>query len=153
VALPRGLRLAGVGPGRGVFVPAGPTRLIGEPPSAQKGLCQDVVMTDPGSVEGEPTPQQFELVWPDDVGAEAQPVNKAMFAWDEDNRDVVYMYLAHLPPVPWATPEIADRRAKEIENKLPVASKGSFILSRKRAEELWETLGNHLGKHVPNAND
>lgn len=93
-----------------------------------------------------PAQYDLDLHWPSDIGAQAQVVNKALFAWDETQQDVVYMYLGHVAPPPWLTPEEAAERGKELGSKFPVEPQGSFIMSRRRAEELWEALGKHLGK-------
>jgi hypothetical protein len=118
----------------------------------RRRTCQDVVMTDSGQVGDTPGgAEQFklDLVWPDDVGAEAQVVNKIVFSYDENNQELVYMYLGHVAPPPWLTPEAAKERAKELGNKFPVEPKGSFIMSRQRALEMWLALGKHLGKELP----
>ncbi len=101
-------------------------------------------MTDPGEV---PAEQQFELqlAWPDDVGAEAQPVNQVVFAFDQNFHDMVYMNLGHVPPPLWVSLEVAQERAAELGNRLQVHPRGSFVMSRGRAEELWRALGMHLG--------
>ena len=92
---------------------------------------------------GEPG-EQLELAWPDDSGAWAHSVNKALFAWDE-HQDLVYMDLGHVAPLPWTTPEMAAERMKALKGKLEVELRGSFVMSRKRAVELWDVLGKHLG--------
>lgn len=73
-------------------------------------------------------------------------VNKALFAWDEGMEDIVYMYLGHIAPPPWMTQEEVNARREEAQGIFPVEPQGSFVLSRRRAEELWEALGKHLGK-------
>ncbi len=84
--------------------------------------------------------------WPDDIGANALPVNQVVFSYDQLIPDVVYMYLGHIAPPPWLTPEVAAERLDLVGGSLPIAAQGSFILSRTRAEELWEALGKHIGK-------
>lgn len=86
------------------------------------------------------------LVWPDDVGADAQAVNQAVVSYDQANDDVVYLYLGHVAPPPWLDDEVTRNRLDHLSYELPVTPKGSFILSRTRAEEVWTILGRHLGK-------
>lgn len=89
-----------------------------------------------------------ELVWPDDVGADAEAVNQFVVAWDQDLRDVLYLYFGHVAPPPWLSAEIATERIQALGNQIAVQPKGSFMLSRTRAEQLWSVLGRHLGKDV-----
>jgi hypothetical protein len=90
-----------------------------------------------------------DLVWPDDIGANAAAVNQVMFANDQSIQDVVYLYLGHIAPPPWLTEGAAQQRLQALGNTLPVTAKGSFVMSRTRAEELWLALGRHLGKLPP----
>lgn len=101
-------------------------------------------MTDSGEVQAEP-PLELQLVWPEDVGAVAQPVNQVVFAFDQNFHDMVYMNVGHVPPPLWMSGDIAKERAAEIGNRLVVQPRGSFVMSRGRAEELWRALGIHLG--------
>jgi hypothetical protein len=101
----------------------------------------------PSSEEPSSDPQgvKIELVWPEDIGADAQPVNQVVVSFDQAVEEVVYLYLGHVSPPPWVSGDIG-KRIQELGYKLPVTPKGSFILSRTRAEELWTVLGRHLGK-------
>ncbi|MCV7385379.1 hypothetical protein [Mycolicibacter longobardus] len=92
---------------------------------------------------------QVPLAWPVDLASQAVPVNQVLFAWDQENRDVVYAMFGHLGPPLWLTPEVARQHAAEFGEALAVQPRGSFILSRSRAEEIWTVLGRHLGK-IPN---
>jgi hypothetical protein len=100
----------------------------------------------------EPTPQpgpetiEVQTIWPENLGAEAQVVNQAVFTWDQDSRDVVYMLLGHVAPPVWLSQETAQQRIAELGNAIPVQPRGSFLMSRKRAEDIWRALGKHLGK-------
>ncbi len=104
-------------------------------------------MTDSGQANPpEADEMKLDLVWPDEIGAQAEAVNQVLFAWDQAHRNVVYMYLGHVPPPPWLTEEVARERVAAMGHKVPVEPKGSFVLSLERAEELWAALGKHLGK-------
>jgi hypothetical protein len=150
------------GPGRWVtadlLVPAVMCELgniCGRPVDCES-ICETVLMTDPGQPGGPTqydTQYNMDLVWATDAGAQAQVVNKALFAWDENQRDVVYMYLGHVAPPPWFSQKQAEEHAEAMHNKFPVQPQGAFLLSRRRAEELWEALGKHLGKRLPDASD
>lgn len=87
-----------------------------------------------------------DLIWPDDIGANAEAVNQVIVAWDQNSQDVLYLYLGHVGPPPWLSPEIAAERLEANNGRLPVVKKGSFVLSRYRAEEMYRVLGRHLGK-------
>jgi hypothetical protein len=89
---------------------------------------------------------QIPLAWPIDLASQAQPVNQALFAWDQDNREVVYMMFGHVGPPIWLTPDAAKQHATQFGETLAVQPRGSFIMSRYRAEEVWNALGRHLGK-------
>jgi hypothetical protein len=106
-------------------------------------------MTQPSA--GEPSPDEVmvdnvQVRWPDDIGANAEAVNQVVFSYDQLIPDVVYMYLGHIAPPPWVSPEVAAERLTAVGGTLPITAKGAFALSRTRAEELWEALGKHLGK-------
>jgi hypothetical protein len=115
---------------------------------AREAFCHTVLMTNPDERPSSDDPQatRVELVWPENVGADAQAVNQVVVSWDQNVQDVLYLYLGHVSPLPWLSSEFAEERLQELGNKLPVTPKGSFILSRTRAEELWTVLGRHLGK-------
>ncbi|WP_156765939.1 hypothetical protein [Mycobacterium sp. E342] len=98
---------------------------------------------------GEPIAENVELRWPDDMGTEAAVVNQVLFAWDQQLQDAVYMYLGHVAPPPWLTPESAQEGLARMGNTIVIAPRGSFVLNRSRAEELWDALGRHLGKLPP----
>ncbi|OZE80777.1 hypothetical protein CH304_16225 [Rhodococcus sp. 15-649-1-2] len=91
---------------------------------------------------------QVQTVWPADLAAQAQVVNQCLFAWDEANRDVVYMLFGHVAPPLFLTPETAHQYLEQNGAQIPIQPRGSFIVSRSRAEEIWEALGRHLGKNV-----
>ena len=105
-------------------------------------------MTQPS--EDGPSPEAMvenvQVRWPDDIGANAEAVNQVLFSYDQTLTDVIYMYLGHIAPPPWSSPEVAQERLAAAGNSLDITPKGSFVLSRTRAEELWEALGRHLGK-------
>lgn len=106
-------------------------------------------MSAPGDPTG-PAPEDevlatVNIAWPDNIGSHATPVNQVLFARDQQFTDSVYMYLGLLAPPPWLTGEIAAQRVREIGNVLPIEPKGVFVLSRSRALELWQALGQHLG--------
>ncbi|MDP7703245.1 hypothetical protein [Mycobacterium sp. TY815] len=88
----------------------------------------------------------IDVRWPDDMGANVEAVNQVIFAWDQASSDAVYMYLGHIGPPPWLSPDAAEERLAAAGGSLLVAPKGSFILGRDRAEEMWLALGRHLGK-------
>ncbi len=116
-----------------------------------KQFCEDGDMSHPGVEPSEPPrTQTFEmkpdLRWPDDTGADAQAVNQVIVAWDQNNQDLLYLYLGHVGPPPWLTKAAAEERLSETQNTIPVVPKGAFVLGRARAEELWTILGRHLGK-------
>lgn len=90
--------------------------------------------------------ENVQVRWPDDIGANAEAVNQVVFAFDQLISDVIYMYLGHVGPPPWVSPEVAQERLAATGNTITIEPKGSFVLSRTRAEELWEALGKHLGK-------
>ncbi|HZE16813.1 MAG TPA: hypothetical protein VE197_14530 [Mycobacterium sp.] len=107
-------------------------------------------MTQPSEgPSAEPIAENVGLRWPDDMGVDAQPVNQVMFLWDQLITDALYMYLGHVAPPPWSSPEDAQESLATTGNKIYISPRGSFILSRTRAEELWEALGRHLGKLPP----
>lgn len=98
---------------------------------------------------GEPVEIQMQAAWPDGLTEQAQVVNQ--FAMLNDNTPEapgVYLLLGHLGAPIWLTPEIARQRAAESNYVLPIAPRGSYFMTRQRAEELWTTLGKHLGKIV-----
>ena len=109
-------------------------------------------MTDSGEVgdAGRPFELKLQLAWPNNLGAQAQPVNQVVFTWDQNYHDMLYMYLGHVAQPLWLTDDVARQRAAEVGNTLAVEPKGVFVMGRARAEELWEALGKHLGKS-PNA--
>lgn len=98
--------------------------------------------------EGTNTDATFEipLAWPVDLASQAVPVNQALFAWDQDNREVIYVMLGHLGPPIWLSEEAAKEHTAQFGDAIPVQPRGSFIITRSRAEEIWGALGRHLGK-------
>ncbi|WP_421840545.1 hypothetical protein [Mycobacterium sp.] len=96
-----------------------------------------------------PTNEQvnIELVWPPQATQDAQVVTHAAILLDaEPSRQGMYLLLGHLGPPAWASPGEARRQLEDCGGKLPVALRGSFFLTRARAEELWKVLGAHLHK-------
>jgi hypothetical protein len=100
---------------------------------------------DPSGASSE-EPREVEVRWPDDVGADAEAINQVLFAWDQNIQDALYIYLGHIAPPPWMSPDIAQESLDTTGNRIQIKAKGSFIISRTRAEELWVALGRHLGK-------
>jgi hypothetical protein len=96
-----------------------------------------------------PDPTVVELRWPDEIGANAEAVNQVLVAWDQEIPEVLYLYLGHVAPRPWLTPEVATERLAETGNHIDVTPKGAFAISRTRAEEIWTILGRHIGKLPP----
>jgi hypothetical protein len=96
---------------------------------------------------GESAPEGFQipLAWPVDLASQAQPVNQALFAWDQDNHDVLYAMFGHVGPPLWLSPEQLQQFAESFQ-ALAVQPRGSFVISRTKAEEIWDALGRHLGK-------
>ncbi|MBF6515540.1 hypothetical protein IU421_14805 [Nocardia cyriacigeorgica] len=101
-------------------------------------------MTDETSFQVE---HQIQLTakWPEGAAGGAVPVNQAVFAWDQNQRDMMYMMLGHIAPPLWQSPEQAARRAEEMNGSIDVILRGSYVLSRQKAEEIWRALGTHLG--------
>jgi hypothetical protein len=97
---------------------------------------------------GQSLPDRIELkvLWPETLAAEAQVVNQALFVCDQESQDVVYFVLGHVAPPLWLTPDAARERLGRVGNEIHVQPRGSFLMSRKRAEDMWEALGKHLGK-------
>lgn len=104
-------------------------------------------MTQPseGSSKDDPIAENIELRWPDDIGNNTEVINQVLFSWDQQIPDAMYMYLGHVAPPPWLTEELAREKLKDTKI-LPIIAKGSFLMSRTRAEEFWDALGRHLGK-------
>lgn len=88
---------------------------------------------------------QLTPLWPVDAGSQAQVVNQAVCAWDQGNQEIMYLMLGHVPPPLWLRLEDARRFAAE-NDTISVQLRGSFIMSRRAAEEIWDILGRHLGK-------
>jgi len=93
---------------------------------------------------------ELQVLWPFDTVSEPQVVNQAAFSWDQQYRDTIYIAFGHIGPPLWLTPEARDKGIAELGGKfIPVTPRGTFAMSRGRAEEIWEALGRHLGKLPP----
>lgn len=89
----------------------------------------------------------FQTRWPEGLTENAQVINQ--FAMVNDNtpgEPGMYLLLGHIGAPVWTTPDHARQIAEETSGILGIAPRGSFFLSRFRAEELWGMLGKHLGK-------
>lgn len=89
---------------------------------------------------------QLQAIWPEDLAAQAQIVNQCVFTFDQDYPDVVYMLLGHAASPLWLSPEVAAERVQQFGTSIAIQPRGSFVIGRKRAEEIWQALGRHLGK-------
>lgn len=92
-------------------------------------------------------------VWPEDYAGQAQPVNQVVFAQpiplgDGGLDDGVYMLLGHLAPPIWLDPVAVTDGVQRTQGRFEIEPRGSFYLSRARAEEIWRVLGRHLGHSV-----
>ncbi|MBM4516554.1 hypothetical protein GS876_23545 [Rhodococcus hoagii] len=79
-------------------------------------------------------------------------VNQFAFTWDNDmqgRQDGMYLLLGHIAPPMWIDAADARARIEAAGNQLAVRPRGAFFLSRGRAEELFRTLGQHLGELPP----
>lgn len=88
--------------------------------------------------------------WPSDAASQAQVVNQVVCAWDQGNQDIMYLVLGHIPPPLWLRLDDAVKFAAE-NDTIEVQPRGSFVMSRCAAEEIWDILGRHLGKLPRNA--
>lgn len=89
----------------------------------------------------------IELEWPPNATQDAEVVTHAAILLDaEPTRQGMYLLLGHLGPPTWSSPTEARRQLEDCGGKLPVALRGSFFMTRARAEDLWKVLGAHLGK-------
>lgn len=111
-------------------------------------FCQNGGMTQPSADRPSPEPlaENVQVRWPDDTGTDSVAVNQVLFSFDQAITDVVYMYVGHVAPPPWPSSEIAHERLAANSNTLQIVPKGSFVMSRTNAEDLWQALGRHLGK-------
>ncbi len=100
-------------------------------------------MSTPG--EGKAIEIQLQPKWPLDAASQAQAVNQVVCAWDQGGHDVMYLVLGHVPPPLWLTPGAAEEWASQ-NDSIDVQPRGSFIMSQKTAEDMWNILGRHLGK-------
>jgi hypothetical protein len=112
-------------------------------PAQSSAKMTDVSETGEDSVQLTPR-------WPLDAASQAQIVNQVVCAWDQGNRDTMYLVLGHIPPPLWLRQEDAMKFAAE-NDAIDVQPRGSFVMSRHAAEEIWDILGRHLGKLPRNA--
>ncbi len=85
--------------------------------------------------------------WPGDFSFDPQVINQVAITFDQGNPELVYLMFGHIGPPLWMTDDAVEQGIAqyEAEGGVPVTTRGSFVVSRTRAIEIWESMGRMLG--------